>query len=258
MNNLEKFYRLWKDLDKSFLVMKDSLDVKTKEEFLKKLCYSNDGKTLIIPKIKSILKDELENYSDDEKLQYSELVECLDSVELYLTSNNKINGEIKNLNSLVALALVNKKESTVDKVINEDSLVKDFIIEKNYEKMSLRFMFEKYGEINSFAKIYRNNLVVGVLDTSIESSDCISLNKDSLPIIMKRIKENSPNKVFLEKVVRGMMEIFDERKADEFSLVFFSKDLLSIDKLLGRSLRLNFSGKSFIEFSYNENKVYLV
>lgn len=258
MNNLEKFYSLWKDLDKSFIVMKDSLKVKTKEEFLKKLCYSNDGNTLIIPKIKSILKDELVSYSDDEKLKYSELIECLDSIELYLTSTEKIKGEIKNLNSLITLALVNKKESTIDKVLSEESLVNDFIISKNYEKMSLRFMFEKYGEIDSFVKVYRNNLVIGILDTSIESNDFISVNKESLPIIMKRVDENSSNKIFLEKVIKGMMEIFNERKANENSLVFFSRDLLDNDKLLGRSIKLNFSGKNFIEFSYNENKVYLI
>lgn len=117
MNNLRKVYKIWNNLDESYEHLKDTLNVKTKSEFVKKLIgYSEKDNSTQVEYIKGKLNENMKEYSASEMKVYNQLTKVLTGVD-YLFKLGKLNNiaEDASLNSLINASIVetnNIKETT--------------------------------------------------------------------------------------------------------------------------------------------------
>ncbi|VYU43989.1 Uncharacterised protein [Clostridium paraputrificum] len=254
--NLDKFFNIWSDLDKSYEELGPALNVKSKRDFLKKLCYTNTGDSLI-QKIKLLLKSEIDGYTEEDSEKYSILIEILDSVSLFLEKTPNLDViEIDNLNTICMQALVAKKEVTTEKKITLDELEESFNCNPVINYLTTEELFKSYGVTNSTCMKYRNKTILLRLDEDFEN-DMITVDSTNLAKFVAKIKTGNVTPLLakaLQVVNIAMNNKYDLSKG----LTFCNAELLVGNKLYTRIVT---HGKSILGQDvvvHKSNKVILL
>ena len=234
---LEKFNKIWGDLEKSYEEMKDSLNVNNRNDFLRALCFDSNGDS-IIPSIKIALSNEMSKYNDDNKTMHSLLVEILDSV-YFLFNSGELNldeHKIENLNVIIISAVREKTNALLENKITPEEFVRTFLVKEDKVFMSSAEMFMKFGEVDSFCKLYRNSVVKVHLEESI-LNEFICLNDKTTDFLERTIKETGDlNKPFIGRVCLALQSI--ELNLEEIgSYVLCGRNNLQDGKIFGRNVK---------------------
>lgn len=238
MSNLSKFYSIWKDLEKSYEELKVKLSVDTRGDFLRKICFNNKNES-IIPTIKSLLQNELESYSDEDLVKYSDLVESLDAISFLIETEQLEYAKIQNLNSLIIIGANERKDSTIEKKVTNLMICESCILKDDIEMLSSASMFGKYGEILPFTKLYRNRIInVGLKEDF--STGFFGVSEEGLSQFKNRmdtLKLDKPK----EKEANFLSALCDVLFNDGISPnkyeVFCRKDNLLKGKIFGRKVK---------------------
>lgn len=257
MNNLNKFYEIWKDLDQSYVKLGDSLKVANRGEFLKKMCFDNKGNS-IITRIKGLLANEMDTYSDSDLGKYSDLIESLDSISFLLETEVIEYDEIVSLNKLILLGVYEKKNATLEKKVTEESILKSYYFVNEPELLSSASMFSKYGEISSFSKKYRNKIVTCSLSEDF-SLGFFAVSKEGRAQLESRLKTLRSGE-FSKRVIGFLNKLIDALNNGSESLdvgtrlVYCDSSNLVDGKIFGRSVKSSGSGKYY----YNDIKIIIL
>lgn len=237
MKVLEKFYNIWKDLEKSYELMGVKLKASNRSEFLKALCYDNSG-TCIIPTMKMALLSEIESYSEEEKSTHSLLVEIMDSFSFLLSSGdlNLDTDEIEDLNILMMSAVKGKNEATLVKNMTVSSLIESFSFLPEIVELSSCYLFSKYGEVDSFCKMYRGKAIVVKLKETLDNN-FICLNNEVVDVLEQFLKKEESNKVFLKKVITVLNKLESANVSELEQYAISDRANLKDGKLLGRVIK---------------------
>lgn len=254
--NLTKFFDIWSDLDLAYEQLGPKLKVNNKVEFLKKLCYTNTGDSLI-QKIKLLLKSEIGTYNQEENEMYSVLIEILDSISLFLEKTPNLDEiEIENLNAICMQALIAKKDVTTEKKITLDELEDSFNCNPVVELLSTQELFLKYGVTNTTAMKYRKNIVLAQLEENFDN-DMITIDTTNLAKFITRVKLGNVTSLQSKavQIINGALQSkYDLTKG----LTFCDEMLLEDGKLYRRIVK---HGKSILGQNvvvHKTNKVILV
>ena len=242
---LDKFYKTFSDLDKSYENMKNSLGCSNKTDFLKKICYDKSGNNLIFGQVKSLLQKEYESYSEEQKIQYSELIDCISSLELFLMGNDLDDLDPNvSLNMLVTKAVLMKIQSTTEKIISEEELLGRTVPMDLSKSISLEECFEKYGEISDFAKVTKGKEVF--VKIRYEALDeCFVVTQDVIEQLKARVESKSFGYERVENVLfPAIVQVFDLKSSDKTfkayldrkMICMFPKNRYESGKLLGRKV----------------------
>jgi hypothetical protein len=231
MKNLDKLYDLWYDLDSSFNKLGKSFNINNPKDFLRKISYNKEGK-LLISQFKILLKDEYNSYNSEELEKYSQLIDILDTAEFAL-ENMKDTTEIITLNSFIGKSSLEKSNANIEKIITEESILRDFTYEKEINYLDSKTMFIKYGEVNSFAKIYRGSVVCYKLKEDV-TNDFIVVNKDTIPKIAELINEH----LLLKRIIDAFKGLISIGVNTESFGAFCDKNLVENNTVLGRKVEL--------------------
>lgn len=198
MNNLRKLASLWTNLDEQYEELKDKLNVNSKAEFLKALCFDRNGNS-IIPKIKMSLSKDVNNYTTEESIIYTNLIECLNAVDNLISTSDLNTLNIKSLNSFVMQEILKSKDSVIDKRIDEEYLDNVFVEKDNIKYLSSKDAFSMYGVVRNTCRAYRSNIVKIVIDEDF-NNDFISINLDTNAKLAKCLQDVSNTSPLLAKV----------------------------------------------------------
>lgn len=103
MRNIDKFYDIWCDLDKSYEKYKAPLKVETKAAYLKKLCLSNNGEDMLL-KILVLLDKESSQYSEEDFEKLSIIRETITAIKSIIDKVD-YSADIVSLNALIVSAI---------------------------------------------------------------------------------------------------------------------------------------------------------
>lgn len=181
---LEKFSSIFLDLENSYNENKDKLNCSNRAEYLKKVCYDRQG-NFLFSRIKNMLLEESKNYKDEELDKYTSLIEIMNSLEFYL--NAKELGDIKNLNKLIYDA-IDMKISSSDVKLTQQYLDELRSPKSMITTMNSKDMFEKYGEVSSFCKLWRKKVLCVKLKENFDNN-FLSLTEETLGEMVKLMGE---------------------------------------------------------------------
>lgn len=241
MFKLDKFYPMYSDPDSTYEKVKDSLGVKSKKEFLDKLCFTNTGDSLI-QVIKVMLKKEQPSYDEEHNLKYTNLIEILNALEIFIdTKKFRTLEDVVSLNSLF-LELMVSKVSDSDSDLPSDFIDKMFFKDKDIQVLDGKDLFSKYGEVTSFSKMYRGKVLTVKLNEDF-TNDFFIINIETSPKLSK-VKPNA----FLTKCLNLCPALNKSDYDFKGNIIFCSKKLVKDGRLFNRKIKYNPKVKNGDEF----------
>lgn len=234
MSNLNKFLGIYEDLEKSYESLKSKFNVSERNEFLRILCYSKKGEC-IIPTIKSLLKSEVPTYTSEQLEDYSGLMDCLNSLDLFLCNNDINNVYIKNLNTFMTKCIYDYTYSTVSERINKESLEGMLFNVIPTYVLSPKRCFNKHGEVSSFCKLFRGKTIKVVVRDDF-SDDFITISDYNIMDVLNHLKvDNSDFGIRLKKLIVTLSN--KEQFRSLLPLTISSASNYKEGKLLGRAVK---------------------
>ena len=231
MFKIDEFNEMYSNPDASYEKLKDKLGVNSKREFLNKLCFTNTGDSLI-QVIKIMLKQEQPNYDDEHNVMYTNIIEILNALEIFVdTEKFRSLGEIGSLNSLFLEIVVSKSMSS-NSAISPNFVEEMFFHKSDVKTMNGMQLFTKYGEINSFSKMYRNKLLTVKLEEDF-TNDFFIINLETAP----KISTITPNE-FLTKCLETCPILNKSNLDFKGNLVFGKKSLYVGGKLFDKKAEI--------------------
>lgn len=244
MKNLDKFYDMFSNLDGSYEKMKSRLGNISKYQFLKKMCFTKDDK-IVTPKVKAVLQPEIDSYSNEEKEKYTNVIEALNSLELFF-NEHKEEVEIKSLNSIVLESMMDKKELFTDKLITADEVIFNNSIDSitNVKKECSFQLFRAYGEIDSFTKLFKGYVITRLLEENFDN-DFITVNSTTVSSLIEAFNKDKSNK-FLIQVLNLYNKVPEKYRTG--SIAFCSSRHFSKEesKVLGRKMKVTYEDDDMI------------
>lgn len=256
MKALNKFTDIWVDLEKSYVNMKDKLNVNNRKDYLVKILFNRNGE-LIIDNIKSLLLNEVSTYNEDELNAYSTLIDLLDAVKLYFENIDINVFEVDNLNSIIINSLDLKHNKIKEKVLTTEMLLEEFTYNARYKEMDSMNLFRYFGSIRSFSEVYNGRTNVVKFKESIVNP-FFYVSASTLPLffdIINKYKIGNLNNLFLENNIQFIGNLFT---MNIFNVIVCSKELLQGSKLLGRKIKKEQAFDSDEIYSYDGIVIYLV
>lgn len=252
---LNKFCDIFLNLEDSYKSNKDKLNVSTKEDYLKKICYDKEG-NLMFSRIKNMLVSESAGYKNESLNRYTQLIEILNSLEFYLNSVNEL--KIDNFNKMLYDAVSMKLDSSSNKLTQSylDSLREP---KDNIVTMSSKDMFKAYGEVASFSKKYRKKIVSIKLKEDF-NNDFISITEETLKEIVALSTEDKFFKTdFQIRAASAFVYIHNNRKSRFDIDCIADKKLLDKNNntILGRKISLTVEDNLLIA-KYRGHNIYIV
>lgn len=249
MSNLDNIYKTWEDLDASYKTMSKTLGCKNKNEFIKKMTYTNDGS--LIQRLKIILKDESVNYNEEEMVKYSDLLGILTAVEFYMDNHGIDDEEITSLKEFVTKAMIYREYSLKPGKIKESDIIGNY--KNEVEQLDAKETFQKYGEINSFAG-YSGRKSVSVLVDNFFCDRFVVVTPSNI-VDFKEHCESNKNNRFLARCVDMLVDLARNNiEVSNGEYVFISKELVKDDKVLGRKCKVD----SDCHYNYRGIDIYIV
>lgn len=235
VKNIDKFYNLFTNLDKSYLELKDKLNVKDRVSFYYKIIKTDTGDSLI-PIIRNLLQKEVRDYNNEEMEKYSQLMDILKFIELNLDSideqalNKSLDAEI------YSKALRNHMESKIED-ISKDGVFSLLFNSLEVFNLSTKNNFMKNGEFVSFSKMFRGKLVsvdsYNDFDEEFVVITTQNLNK-SFEAIKSKCNEGSE---FYNKLREDLASRLKSENYKCLPLVYCSEKYFTGSKLMYRKIK---------------------
>lgn len=231
MSVLDNFSSIFNDLEKSYHSMKESLKVDNRNDFLKKICFDDDGIS-ILPQIKVALSKEVKDYDQEQLHLHSLIVEIIDSISFILSSKilDLNEDKIEDLNKILLMSVREKSRAIVEKNLDLDELYKSFKYEKEPRELSAKELFIKYGEVDSFSKKFNGKIVTVRLKQNY-SDTLLAINPETLEEMAKE-----GDGTFQSRAIDTLTNL-NKPLAPMGSCAVCSRDLLIDGTILGRTIR---------------------